>query len=325
MDTSLGSGLYYKHSGRFFAGGLLVAILVGLLVGLPCGWIYAWLIHWNPFIYIDVLASLGFGAVVGATIETSLESHKCRSVPVAGLAAFLVISVSYYVSWGVWLHALLDLPSIPLILHPAAMWQAILAVNEQGAWSLRGGVVKGIPLWICWALEAVCIIGTAVWTAVSSMQQACFCENCDRFAKLNKGVCFAAAGNAPPIEEKAAIKIYIKGLKQHASELKQHMEAKDISYIEQLGAVSPGAIAWYQFDLVSCPQCNMTHTLRVIQLQSKIEGKKVKNEATQTEVLRQLLLTSTEADNLKKLGEKLVPTLPRLVAERAKAAAAAKP
>jgi|SRR5581483_821811 len=326
MDASFNPALYYKHSGKFFMGGLIVALFIGLLAGLPCAWFYAWLIHWNPFIYINALASLGFGAIIGMAIESSLESHKCRNVPVAGLAAFLVVLISYYVSWAVWLHALLQLPTVALVLHPAAMWDAICAVNEVGAWSLHGDAVKGIPLWIAWSVEAFCIIGVAVYSAVNAMQQASYCEGCDRFAKLTKGVCFAGAGTAPPLEEKAAFKSYRNGLQQHAAELKRHLETKDFSYIEQLGAVQPGAIAWYKFDLVSCPQCNMTHTLRVTQLQSKIEGKKVKNETTESEVLRQLLLSSTEADTLRKLGQKLVPTLPKLVTEQAaeakKAAAA---
>ena len=63
-------------------------------------------------------------------------------------------------------------------------------------------------------------------------------------------------------------------------------------------------------------------------IESKIEGKKVKQETTETEVLRQLLLSSNEADSLRKLGEKLVPMLPKLAEQRAaraqKAAAAAK-
>jgi len=327
MDASFSPGLYYKHSGKFFMGGLLVAVFIGLLVGLPCAWLYAWLIHWNPLIYVDVLASFGFGGIIGAAIESSLESHKCRNVPVAGLAAFLVVVISYYVSWAVWLRALTHFPTMAFLLNPVAMWKTILAVNEVGAWSLRGDVVKGIPLWIAWGLEAACIIGIAVYTAVHAMQQASYCEGCDRFAKLLKGVCFAGAGTAPPIQEKAAFKSYRQGLKQQATELKQHLETKDFSYVEQLGAVQPGAIAWYKFDLVSCPQCNMTHTLRVTQLQNKIEGKKVKSETTESEVLRQLLLSSTEADTLRKLGEKLVPTLPKLVTEQAaeakKAAAAA--
>jgi hypothetical protein len=327
MDASFGPKLYYRHSGEFSAGGLVIALLAGLAVGLPCAWLYAWLIHWNPFIYIDIVASLGFGGIVGLAVESSLVSHKCRNVPLTALVAFVAILISYYASWAVWLHALRGQPTLTLLLHPAAMWQVILDVNEKGAWTLRGSVVNGIPLWIAWILEAGFIVGAAVVLALQAMQQATYCESCDRFAKITPGVCYAGAGQAPPITDKAAFKSYQKGLKQQGAELKRHLENKDLAFLEQLGAVQLDAIAWYQLDLVSCPQCNMTNTLRVVQLANKIEGKKIRNETAQTEVLRQLLLSSTEAESLRKLGQQLSPLLPRLVQERArqaqKAAAAA--
>jgi hypothetical protein len=323
MDASFGPMLYYRHSGRFSAAGLVVAFLRGLIIGLPCAWVYAWLDHWNPLIYINMVASLAFGALVGLAVQSALALHKCRNVPLTGLVAFVAILVAYYVSWAVWLRALLDISTLALLLHPAAMWQMILEVNEKGVWTLHGSVVNGVPLWIAWILEAALIVGAAVAVAVQAMQQTTYCEGCDRFAKSAAGICFAGAGQAPPIAEKAAFKSYQTGLKQQAAELKQHMENKDLAYLEQLGAVQPDAIAWYQFDLVSCPQCNMTNTLRVLLVQNKIEGKKVKNETTSTEVLRQLLLSSTEADSLRKLGEKLIPLLPRLTLQLARAQAAA--
>jgi hypothetical protein len=320
VDASFGPKLYYQHSGQFSAAGLVIAFVRGLIVGLFCAWLYAWLDHWNPFVYINLFASLAFGALVGLAAESALASHKCRNVPLTGLVAFLAILVPYYVSWAVWLRALLDVSTITLLLHPATMWQVILEVNEKGASTLRGSVVNGVPLWIVWILEAVFIMGAAVLTAVQAIQQTTYCESCDRFATPSPAACFTGAGHAPPIAEKAAFDSYQKGLKQHAAELKLHLENKDLAYLEQLGAVEPDAIAWYQFDLVSCPQCSMTNTLRVQLVQNKIEGKKVKNEVTYTEVLRQLLLSSTETEALKKLGEKLVPTLPRLVQQRARQA-----
>src|SRR5260370_16682467 len=91
MDAAFGPELYYKHSGKFFAGGVLIALFIGLLVGLPCAWLYALLIHWNPFIYIDALASFGFRAIIRVAPESSLESHKCRNVPIARLPPLLVL------------------------------------------------------------------------------------------------------------------------------------------------------------------------------------------------------------------------------------------
>ncbi len=48
----------------------------------------------------------------------------------------------------------------------------------------------------------------------------------------------------------------------------------------------------------------MTHTLRVTRLTRKVEGKKVRTQTDDKEVLRQLLLSSTEAETLRKLGQK---------------------
>lgn len=326
MDVAFNQGLYYKHSGKFSAGGALIALLVGLVVGLICSWLYAWLIHWNPFIYINFLAVFAFGAIVGFATEQSLESHKCRTVPVTGLVAFLAALLSYYASWAIWLHAVTHISTFAFLLSPRGMWATVLEANAVGSWSLRGSVVKGLSLWVVWGLEAACLLGFAVYTAVHSMQEATYCEGCDRFAKPREGVGFVAAGKAPPMEDKAAFKTYCKSFKQHAAEVKQHLESKDLPYLEQLGAVQEDAIAWYQLDLVSCPQCNMTNTLRVMQVRRKIEGKKVKNETEESEVFRQLLLSATEADSVKKLAEKLVPLMPKLlekVSKTQKAAAAA--
>ena len=305
MDTSFSPGLYYRHSGKFSIGGVFVAICIGLLVGLPCAWLYAYLIRWNPFVYINLLAAMGFGALIGFVVDSRLQSHKCRNVFITGLAVFVPVCFAYYLSWIVWLHIVTLVPIGALLQNPMDMWKLIGAVNEAGTWSVRGDVMKGIPLWAIWACEAACIIGFAVYIAVHSIRESSYCENCDRFAKLTKGVCFVGAGTAPPVEDKAAFKNYRNGLKSHAAELKQHLELKDFSYAEKLG--SPDAMAWYSFDLASCPQCNMTNTLFVSQFQHTVQGKgkRAKEKNTERKVLRQLLLSSTEADSVRKLKDKL--------------------
>lgn len=304
MDTSYSSGIYYRHSGKFALGGVLLAIGFGLIVGVACAWLYAWLVHWDPIVYINVLACIGFSLVVGMVVSSTLQSHKCRNAVVAGSATFLVALISFYASWLVWLHALTDISTSALLQHPAEMWRLILYVNEKGAWSVRGDVVNGIPLWIVWSCEAVCILGLPVFTVVHNMQEATYCELCDRYAKREKAVCSVKAGTAPSVQDKKALKSYLGGLKAHAAELKQHVEMKDFAYLEQLGAVQPGTIAWYDFDVASCPQCNMTNTLSVAQRQ-RVEVKKGKPKTSQRNVLRRLLLSATEADTIRKIKEKL--------------------
>lgn len=317
MDTSFTPGLYYRHSGKFSIVGVLVAIGFGLLIGLPCAWLYSYLIRWNPIVYISALASLGFGGVIGYVVDSRLKSHKCRNVLITGLASFIPALVAYYVSWAVWLNIVTHVPTVALLQNPIEMGKIIGEVNEVGTWSLRGDVMKGIPLWVIWACEAGCVIGFAVYLAVHSIRESTYCENCDRFAKQTKGVCFAGAGTAPAMTDKAAFKAYRAGLKTHAAELKQHLEVKDFAYVEKLGA--PDAMAWYSFDLANCPQCNMTNTLSVSQHQLTIEGKgkRAKQKTTESKVLHQLLLTSTEAESIRKLKDKLNPSANQSVAEGA--------
>ena len=304
MDMSFSSGIYYRHSGKFSLGGVLFAVALGLAVGVASAWLYAWLVHWDPIIYINILACVGFSIAIGTVVSSTLKSHKCRNAAVAGAATLLVAATSFYASWVVWLHALTNMSTTALLQHPIEMWRVILYVNENGAWSVRGDVVKGIPLWVVWGSEAACILGLSVYTVVHAMQEATYCEGCDRYAKLEKAVCQVRAGAAPSIMDKKALKSYLSGLNADAAELKQHLEVKDLAYVEQLGAVQPGTIAWYDFDLASCPQCNMTNTLSVTQRQ-RVETKKGKAKVSQRSVLRRLLLSATEADAIRKTKEKL--------------------
>jgi len=305
-DPSSSEFRYYHHSGQFSPGGALVALFLGLLVGAPVAFGYAWLIHWDPIIYINGLAAALFGALLGLLTEQFLVTRKCRSATVAGAVAFLVALGSYYFSWAVWLNASMTRGSILDFLKPLNMLGAILVVNEHGVWTYHGDIIKGAVLWVVWAAEAGMIIGCAVYMATHEMLEATFCEGCEMWAKEQEGVCKVPAGTAPPTADYAGYKSYIKGLKQHAADLKMRLENKDLAYIEQLGLVAPETIAWYRLDLHSCPQCNMTHTLRVTRFTRKFEGKKVQKQTDEKEVLRQLLLSSSEADTLRKLGQKAV-------------------
>jgi hypothetical protein len=194
-------------------------------------------------------------------------------------------------------------------MNPLKMMGAILAVNQHGIWTytfatvrhphpylLRGGV-----LWALWALEAAMILGIACYWATHEMLEATFCEGCEIWTKEQEGVCEVAAGISPPVTDKHAFASYLEGLKQHAAELKMRLENKDLGYLKQLGPQGV-EIAWYQFDLHSCPRCNMTHTLRVIQRRRQVNDLAVRKRTEDKEVLRQLLLSSAEVEALRKLG-----------------------
>ena len=150
--------LYYRHSGAFSPGGVFFALVVGLLIGALLAWLYAWFIHWDPFIYFNLAAGFIFGALVGWISEQRLISSKCRSAPVTVIVALLVGLGSYYLSWAVWLHVVIDEVSTLQFLRPGYMLAGMLAVNEHGVWNYHGSVVKGGFLWVVWVAEAALVL-----------------------------------------------------------------------------------------------------------------------------------------------------------------------
>jgi len=187
--------------------------------------------------------------------------------------------------------------------------------------------VTGEAVWATWAGEAVMVTGIAMYIATDAMIESTYCENCDQWTKETLGAAYISAGSASPLDEKLGYRKYQKLLKAQAVELKQHLEAKDLKYLEHLGVVEFDSVAWYQLDMHSCATCQMFHTLRVKQFQRKQSGKKITEDTDDKEVMCQLLLTTPEADQIRGFGKKMPPMLPLLMVEIKKQAkeAAKKP
>lgn len=101
-------------------------------------------------------------------------------IPLSGFWLRLIAgTIILYFSWATWLNLLenfsriadwgLDVKvshiTIPgmlrLLSHPQEMWTLMTAVNKVGTWGLaEGWIVTGIPLWICWILDALIIYGS---------------------------------------------------------------------------------------------------------------------------------------------------------------------
>src|ERR1051325_7930890 len=134
-------GLYYKPSGEVTLSGLGAGLFGGLLVGLVLAFVYAYLIAYIPFVYLNILCTLGYTFALGCVVGWLLKSGKMRN-PVVGVFATAVVSlISYYFCWAVWLSAMLgrgdyDVSAFTLASRPFALLNLILRVNEKGAWTI---------------------------------------------------------------------------------------------------------------------------------------------------------------------------------------------
>jgi hypothetical protein len=115
-----------------------------------------------------------------------------------------VALATLYVAWAVWTYALLrrddvDVNLSALLLQPTALAKLIVAVNEHGAWSLKGFTPTGALLWVLWSLEAVFLVGVPLVLAHDAVTTP-FCEACGAFCAETKAV---RVTGCPPDGERA--------------------------------------------------------------------------------------------------------------------------
>src|SRR5262249_40480612 len=94
------AGSYYRHSGRFPTGGLVVAIAGGGAVGAFLALIYAYFDALDPFIYFNMMASVILGAASGWFTGLLLARQRVRNNLIAWLAIALRGFSALYVAWA---------------------------------------------------------------------------------------------------------------------------------------------------------------------------------------------------------------------------------
>ena len=297
-STSQGVGgsdaLYYRESGEVALLGLGAGLLGGLAAGAVAAFVYSYFIYYMPFIYLSFLGTVGFALVDGFAVAGLMRWGKMRSTFFCVVGAALVTCVSYYLSWAVWVALVvsdkeLSVPSLELAQNPSALWALTGLIAEKGAWNIRGLTVSGAALWAVWGVEALIVLVGAPAMAWGMMNADPFCESCEKWCEEDQDVLSVAAA-----EE---------------SELRRRVEAKDFAYLATVGPRPGGAPEWYRFDLHRCTGCGETNTLSVMRAKLKIDSKGNASVGTSS-FMEKLLLSPSEAGDLRRLGQELASVRP---------------
>ena len=275
---------------------------------LALAWPYAYVVLYLPLIYINFIITAFFAGLVGAISVHLLKKRQVRNTAVAMAVAFLVTVFAFYCGWTVWLYAFArragaDVRILPLLLNPVAVWEIVILVNRNGAWSLRGSVPKGAFLWTIWGLDAALVFGVSLFMAWTTMGSEPYCENCGQWCEGKDGVAKVKGGGS--------------------AELKQRLEAGDFGYLEGLGGPPADAMEWHLLDLHTCERCRMTSTLTARAVTRKMKQGKP-DDSIQT-LVNKLSIGSGDADTVRRLGEKLAAAAAAEALAAAAAAAAAAP
>ena len=214
---------YYRHSGQFTLGSVLIGTIAATAIGAVLAAVYAALVLYIPFAgLITFVLSIGFGVLLGLAIAATLRWAKVRH---EGVAFFSVgrrrRGASFYVSWAVWTYA-----SAPPVRSGSAPHRAsrcsrtcyggvLGEINTVGAWSVSGFTPTGAALWVLWGAEALLILAPAVLVPHRGSRGAVL-------RALRR--CGASRPRTSPGSRPWS-----------PSELKSHMDAKDLGALERLG------------------------------------------------------------------------------------------
>jgi hypothetical protein len=248
-DTAFAAtGRYYRHSGRFAAGGVAVALGVGGVIGVVLGVVYAYVDLYIPIGgWVTFLITGGTGFLMGWIVSKLLKSGKIRNMAVAMLIAAVVSGVLYVASWEAWLYALLQRANQPvspldLLTHPGAALELIGEINASGAWTFDNMTPTGIWLGLLWLAEAAALIGIPLKFAWRAVQAAPFCEKCDKWCGTQDLV------NLKPGDKEA---------------LRGKLEARDFGALAALGKAQASAMHFWHAYFQGCADCDTTQTLCV--------------------------------------------------------------
>lgn len=278
-SESLSMSLYYRHSGRFSPLSVLLAFGAGALAAVLLGFVYAYVVLYMPLAgFITFVLSALFGGAVGWVVGKAARWGRIRNIRVVQLTALAALSVGFYVSWGVWVYALLvrseaEGVTLAACLNPVVLGKLVKAINESGAWTISGIEPTGIFLALLWLMEAAIIFGVAFFAVELSDP---YCEKCQQWCRTGP----IARIEPMQVEELRGV---LEGRQLERLRLSQADEREERM----------------ELDLSTCLKCNQMHTLSARHLTVKVSDGKREMETTR--VLDFLLLTSEEALALQNL------------------------
>lgn len=196
----------YRHSGVVPVAGAATALAAGAAAAVVLGVVYSFTFYYIPYVYLNFLLAVGFGAGVGYITGQAARAGKIRNVAVVGGLALLATLFGIYAEWGSTAYAMCPTGELPNLWNQAGLETflphqivgAMFALFAEGSWGLtEGSMVKGWPLVALWLLEAGLIIGLALMTATKQIADSPFCEQCQRWVAGQQPHYYVGDGSEP--------------------------------------------------------------------------------------------------------------------------------
>lgn len=276
------AALYYRHSGRCTAPALFATLAAGCLSALVLGPIYAIIVFYMPIVYVNVLLTIGLGALLGVIIRKVAMAQHIRSLAMILLIAAVTACVTIYASFVGWLLPVAGWSYF--FFTPTDVLDVLDQVAEVGVWSLKGDTVKGTFLIIIWIGEAVTILGGTMYFAYEEIAKTPYCEHCSQWLPVKTMV--------GPFEKVA-----------DAKALRADLEQGNFAALGAIKPLAPDAAAteFSDYELTDCPTCPdmAVVSIRNVLLVADKEGKITPKINV---IVNRLLIDHDSCELIKQLG-----------------------
>ncbi|MCB2376298.1 hypothetical protein LGH70_01805 [Hymenobacter sp. BT635] len=194
--------LYYQPSKRITLGGILGFVLVGAAAAFGLAFAYVYATWYIPFIYINVVLTLGFGALLAYAVKRMTTVGKLRNPALVGWLALAVGLWAWYVQWAVYLtllngageteyaghrfsitHTSFETDTfLGIITRPDLVLAMLPRLAEDGIWSIFTVKVSGFLLYLVWFAE-LAILLVFPWIVAHAEAATPFSERAGQWAE----------------------------------------------------------------------------------------------------------------------------------------------
>ncbi|WP_254513162.1 hypothetical protein [Anatilimnocola floriformis] len=241
----------YSPSGAVPIAGGLMTVAGGLFAAAAMAFVYAFIIRWIPFIYLNFLATLGFGMGMGIVITMLASMGKIRSPLFVRFTWLLTLLFGYYVYWGMtmWAHGAWQLGLQVFMPRAVIMFAGYLF--ENGSWGLKNG--DPVTSWFLvafWVVEFGVLAYFSYIMAVANIDQP-FCEQCNEWTETEKGVALYHATGLEPEWDKIRL--------------------GEFQSLVQLPLLSASLSEYVRMDVNACPKCTNSNFLSIQKVKTAID------------------------------------------------------
>lgn len=172
-----------------------MGLLFGGATAIIGGIVYQLLVTWIPFIYINILLTLGFGALLGAITGLGLKRGQLRNNMIAALLCTVIgagaVGFTHLAAYEKTLRSVAsETGTSASELREKLTFQQFIELKAKLGWkigkvSASGSNLSGGFVYFVWGVEALIIVGLSIGLGIGMVSDP-YCEGCKEWTTEHK-------------------------------------------------------------------------------------------------------------------------------------------